>query len=297
MQVNAVMLLYSNSDVGGPFEERTREFAKFVSRNLKWSANKIDLFLAGKKYTAKPNPTSANLSQYVTYLEGGHVKTSTDFGLNMRLPNVEKRWQLRFSSYDEDKENRDLSQRRVRTQARPTDYGAAFQFFEKLGNIKTTFQPRVVLKNPVGINYILRFETVGEIKRFRVVPRVDFFADAGKGTGVYSSLEFQWEISRDSDLTWNNSQEYRDQENYYLVQHGFSYDHSVGYNKAIGGSVTTSYNNRQTYHLHSLDFSIDVTQTFYDQLVSASLSPFIGFGKGDHFKGKTGITFAMKVAF
>lgn len=279
------------------FEERSIEFSKFISQKLEQAAEKIDITLAGKKYTRKKNPSTINVTQYVTHLEDTGLTTSTDFGINLRLPNFEKRWQVRFSSYDEDKENRDLSQRRVRTRTRERDFGASFQFFETLGKIKTTFQPRLKLASPPTLSYILRFQSEAKGKNIRLVPRVDFFTDPDKGTGEFFSLDFQWEISKRSDLSLTSSEEYRDHENYFTTQHGISYDYSLTPARAIGGSYSLRSINRPSFGLDSMTVAGAYTQEILREVLKYSISPFLDFDKDYHFKGKAGITLNMEAVF
>ncbi|NJL26136.1 MAG: hypothetical protein HC902_13875, partial [Calothrix sp. SM1_5_4] len=94
------------------------EASDVVGKKIERTAERLDLALAGRRYTDKPNTTSVWAGQLVGWGEGGEVRTSTDFGINLKMPNVERRLQLRFSSFDEREESRDLTQRRVRTRPR-----------------------------------------------------------------------------------------------------------------------------------------------------------------------------------
>ncbi len=276
-------------------QDRALESTKYLSEKIEDVATSIDITLAGKKYTKKVNHSAINLSQLISYSEGGDTRLSTDFGVNLRLPNLEKRWQLRFASYDEEREDRDLSQRQVRTRARPREYGASFQFFQSLGKVKTTFQPRLEIRDPVEMSYVLRFESETNISKVRVVPRTDFFTDPEKGTGQFASVEFQYKLSARSDLRFYNNEEYRDFENYFTTQHGLSYDFSLSKVQAIGISAVATSNNRPTFHLQSFSFAVPFARELSRELLTFSLTPFIGFGKGEKFKGRTGISLYIEM--
>ena len=79
-------------------EKRAIRASKRLSERVEKAAHSIDMAIAGKKYTKQKNDSQVTLSQLVSHTEGGVLKNSTDLGVNLRLPNVEKRWQLRFSS-------------------------------------------------------------------------------------------------------------------------------------------------------------------------------------------------------
>ncbi|MGE0526025.1 MAG: hypothetical protein AB7P49_03100, partial [Bdellovibrionales bacterium] len=160
------------ADEDPTLRERALETTESISHQIQRAARQLDLVLAGKKYTDKENDSEIKISQLVTWSEGGQLRTSTDFGINLRLPNLEKRWQLRFSSFDEREEERNVRQRRIRTAPREQENGASFLFFyRELGNVKTTFQPRLELKDPLEMSYTLRFESSAEEGRLRLAPR------------------------------------------------------------------------------------------------------------------------------
>jgi hypothetical protein len=278
------------------FEQKVLDAGGYVSGKVDKVAEHIDLTLAGKKYTKKQNPTSVNVNQYVTWTEGD-IKTSTTFGLNLRLPNLERRWQLRFSSYDEEAENRDLQQKRVRTKAPERDYGAGLFFFQKLGNIKTTFQPRLELKDPLEVSYLLRFESSGQKGKVRLAPRVDLFADPQKGTGEFVSLELTVDLTEYLDLAFQNTEEYRERENFFSTQHGVSLDYSLTDTQAVGTGITTGSNNRPSFHLDSLVYSMSYAQVIYKDLLRYGLTPFLSFTKSHRFKGDPGISLTVSVTF
>ncbi|MGZ3724014.1 MAG: hypothetical protein ACXVA9_13820, partial [Bdellovibrionales bacterium] len=145
----SILLIFSVSAAASTLEEKARKASEKVQDEVQDLAEKLDLALAGKKYSKDANTSRINLSQLVSYTEGGKLVKGTDVGINLRLPNVEKRWQARFATYNEEQEERDMQQRRVRTAPRPRDPGASLFFFRKLGDIQTSFRPKLQLKNPL----------------------------------------------------------------------------------------------------------------------------------------------------
>src|SRR6266404_4454264 len=102
----SILLIFSFSSAASTLEQKARGVSEKVQDEVQYLAQKLDLMLAGKKYSTNANNTRINLSQLVSYTEGGKIAQSTDLGINLRLPNVEKRWQARFATYDEEQENR-----------------------------------------------------------------------------------------------------------------------------------------------------------------------------------------------
>src|SRR4051812_47737612 len=95
-----LLILLSSSlcfATGRPIEDRLLDAGDNLAVKVDKAAEALDITLAGKKYIKKPNPSSININQLVTWGEGGVIRKSTDFGFNLRLPNVERRFQLRFS--------------------------------------------------------------------------------------------------------------------------------------------------------------------------------------------------------
>lgn len=274
-------------------EQRAQEMTDSLAKHLGSTAESIDLLIAGKKYTTKANSSSASLTQLFNHAENGVFKKSTDFSLNLKLPNVERRWQLRFTSYNEEEENRDLTQQRVRTRPRERDYGTALLFFQKLGKVRTMFQPRLLLKDPLEMSYLLRFESDAKVRAIKINPRVDLYADPVKGTGEYASLEFNMDLNKRLNLSNQNTEEYREHDNYFSTQHGISLDYSLKEDEALGCSVTAGSNNNGHFHLDSLTVATAFSHQFSPDRFNVSLSPYIGFGKSVHFKGNVGVSLSF----
>lgn len=278
------------------FEDRVLGVGDSLEDKIGWGAEKIDIILAGRKYTKKKNESHLDINQTLTHTAGGRFSTSTDFGLNLRLPNIEKRWQLRFTSYDEERESRDLQQKRVRTRPRAREYNAGLLFFQRLGRVKTSFLPRLQLKDPLDVSYLLRFEYEAGTK-FKVIPRVDLFADPKKGTGEYASLEFRWEATNRLEWSLTSTEEYREKENFFTTQHSLGADYALNDHQGVGAAITGVSTNRPKMHLDTLTFSTGFANVIYRDRLSFSITPFLAFGKNVAFKGNPGISVAIDLNF
>lgn len=277
-------------------EDTARAGAKGISKAVQYTAEQIDLTLAGKRYTDHANDSRATVSQILTWSEGGQLQNSTDVGLNLRLPNVEKHWQLRFSTYDEEEEERNMNQRHVRTTARTKEYGTSLFFLQKLGDVRVGFQPKLQLKDPLIMSYVLRFESAAEAKRFRIAPKLELFADGVKGTGQYFALNFIFRPRQTIEWAIENEEEYRTLGHSFTTRHGLSFDYIYNmWNRFGTAFVATSENH--DFHLAALNYSLSYTHDIYKNLLSFTTSPFWGFAKADHFKGRVGISFNLSATF
>ena len=277
------------------FEQKAIDAAKSVGHGFDWMANKLDLYLAGKRYTRVKNDTSVNIRQTFRYEEGGLLRPSTDFGLNLRLPNVEKRWALRFASYDEEAEQRDLTERRAQTRPRPQEYSAGFVFFQKLGDISTSFQPQLQLKDPLEMKYTLRFESEAKNDRVRLVPKFQLFADPNRGTGEYFSAEVVVALDEFTDLSIENSEEYQGGQTLWRTQHGVAVDHELSDTRGIGASVSASSSTLNAYHLEGFTLAVTYGETLSKDLLRWRVTPYWAFSKGYAFKGRNGVTLSVEL--
>lgn len=272
--------------------------ADSLAKTIDKTAERIDVTLAGRKYTRKKNDSSISVKQLNIWSEGGRQQSSTSFGINLRLPNLEKRWQVRFSSYDEQEEARDQQERRFRTRPRENKLGAALLFFKKLGKVRTVFQPRLELKNPLAMSYVLRFESDAEAKPFHVTPRLDLFADPVKGTGEYFRLNFGFNLAEKWELTFLNDEEYRERTNFLNVNHGIAIDHALSDDKGLALSFITNWTNLGApYHLNQYTVSPAYAQELSEDRLRFVFATFLAFTKIEAFKGDAGASLQVEVIF
>ena len=290
----AAILTVPNAHAG--LEDTARKGAEGIRKAVQYTAEQIDITLAGKRYTDHANDSRATLSQLVNWTEGGVVRTSTDFGVNLRLPNVEKHWQLRFSTYDEEKEERNLTQRRVRNAPREREYGTSLFFLRKLGDVKITFQPRLQLKNPLDMSYVLKFTSAAAQKRFRIEPKLELFADATKGTGEYFSLAFVYQLRKTLELAFESEEEYTAKDHSFTTRHGLTLDYAHSKRDGFGTAVVVSSANHN-FHLTNITYNVQWSHIFYKDLLVSGLSPYLAFDKSNRFKGKAGISFILTALF
>lgn len=268
-----------------------------IRKAVKYTAEQIDVTLAGNRYTNHANDSRLTVSQAITSTEGGIIRNSTNLGVNLRLPNVEKHWQLRFATYDEEKEERNMVQRRVGNAPREREVATSLFFLRKLGDVKVTFQPKLQLKDPLDMSYVLRFDSDAEYKKvFRIEPKLELFADASKGTGEYFSLAFIYQIRKTLALAFESEEEYTSRDHSFTTRHGLTLDYAHSKTDGFGTALIASSANHN-FHLTGIVYNVSWSHVWYKDLLVSGLSPFISFDKSVAFKGKVGATFILTALF
>lgn len=257
----------------------------------------IDLFLVGKRVTKEKNKSSFRIDNTTTITETENFNNTSSIAIRPRFKNLEEFLQLKFTSYDEKEDGRGVENGYLRKTQRRKNYGATLGFFRKLGNVRTTFQPRIELQDPLKISHSLSFESVAEIKKFQMNPKIEFFADADKGTGVFQALNFNYEFGPIWDLTLINEGEYQEKIHKLLVTNGFAFGQQ--YNEKTGFTYSWILNsdNRERYHLGKHVVSVTWHQNIYKNILDIQLQPFLEFDKANRFKGKSGVIFNISINF
>jgi hypothetical protein len=278
-------------------ESSAEHIAKSISDTITREANWLDLFLAGKKYTTDRNQSSAELRQHLSWRDLSGYSNSTDVNLDIRLPNLEKRWALRFSSYDEGEEERDLLNAGVRLRPREKRPGAALVFAQELGNIKMNFQPRLLLKDPLVLNYILRIYSQAEKGPLKFNPQLQLFADAEKGTGELGSVDFGFQITRFTGVSFRSDEEYSDFENKFATNQSLSIGHALREDIGISLAGSAYSNNEPVFVLQSLNAAISFSHVLKAKRLSYAVSPYLDFPRGNAFHGIFGVSLEITVSF
>lgn len=267
-----------------------------IQTSVQSLAISLDSLLSGPGASMKEkNKTKATISQQVVHREEGRLETSTDFALNLRLPNLEKKWQLRFTSYDEEAEER----------ARPTPYspirrdkryGAGVGFFRNLGRVKVSFRPRLVLRDPLEMSYVLRFETSSKAGPFRLRVKTDLFADAEKGTGEYVEISGEIQAGK-TTFTTTHREEYKERGNEFSTGHSFTTEYPLTQSIGLYQVNSFSSSNRPEYHLTGIDVSAGFGQVIRPDRLYYSFGPSLNFSKSRRFKGEAAISLSASLVF
>lgn len=257
----------------------------------------IDLFLVGKRVSKEKNKSSFRIDNTTTVTETENFNNNTSLSIKPRLQNLEEFMQLKFTSYDENEETRGVESGYLRKTQRKKNYGATLGFIRKLGKVRTTFQPRITLQDPLKVAHSLEFESVAEHKKFQTNPKFELFADPDKGAGTFQAVNFHYEINPVYALTFINEGEYQEKIHKLLVTNGIILGQEYSEKTAFSYSWIFNSHNRERYHLDAHNVSVTWHQNIYRNILDFQLTPHINFEKIYRFKGRTGLIFNISINY
>ncbi len=285
------------SQPGQDWEESLIDDNRAISEWFDGMAEGLDLFLSGKKYTDRKNETRFTVETGFFYSEKEAFSDATSFNLNLRLPNVEEYWNLTFSTYDESQE-RSATQTTLRRSARERDYGARLGFFKKLGNVRTAFQPRLGFAGRFQISHSLTFESIAEQPHgYRVNPKLQFYADADRGVGVFQAFNLNFSLTRTWDITLIYEGDYEDRSHLFAVTHGFSLGQRLAINKVLNYGLYLNFSNDPNYQLAEYVAQISWNHMIYKNIFSYEIVPFVNFNRIYDYAGYGGGNVYLRIYF
>lgn len=273
-----------------------------LRKNIEWSemfdswAEGIDLFLVGKKVTKRENETSITLenSSFIKDRQGVH--NTSNVNANVRLPNVEDYWQLKFTTYDEQDDQRGVKRGNYRQNPRARNVGATVGLAQSLGPVKTIFQPRIELRNPLRVSHSLIFQSVADMKVWQFHPKLEFFANPDKGTGIYGAMNFNFILDETYSVIWINDGEYQEAENKLSVNNGFSLVQGITEKSSFSYNLFFNSHNRPNYHIEGCSISVAWSQLLYKNILDYQIIPTLDF-VAPEFIGATGLIFNINLNF
>jgi hypothetical protein len=268
-----------------------------VSNWLDRMAEKIDLFLVGKKVSTKKNETQVKIQSSSFSTEGHQVVNSFSFGFNPRFPNLEEFLQLKFTTNEDRNDPRKGVSESSNVHQTEKNYSTSSSLFKALGRVQTTFQPRISLGNPLKVSHSLNFEMAEKLKTTIINPKLEFFADADRGVGVYNALNFQFPLSSVFSLVLVNDGEYLDKEHTYTVNNGFSLGQIINDRVDFAYSLIFTSLNQPSYHLENYVFAFAWNEQYYKRILNLQFIPQLDFQKVNHYKGSAGFTFNITLIF
>lgn len=292
--------IFSTQETNPPHETWTERLIKGNIAISNWFdsiAEGIDVFLAGKQLTQKKNKSKVRLENLTQSTEGKEITNAFSLGVALRLPNLEEYWQVKFTSYDELEEKRRSQTSYLRQSSREENYGASVGIFRKLGNIRTAFQPRVELRDPVRVSHSLSFESVADMKSYSINPKLELYAVADKGTGLFTALNFNFKLTKRYSLTLVNTADYISQQHLQNVTNGFSFEQVLTDKTAMSYGTNFLSNNRPHYHLEGFSFFFSWNQILYKNILDYSLTPHWDFFREDSWHGRAGIALVVGLSF
>jgi len=286
-----------------PEVEENKWEKAFIQGNInisEWfdsAAEGLDLFIVGKRVTKKKNESKFRIENITTSSEGKAVVNSWGLSVNPRLPNLEEYWHLKFATYDEREDQRNAKNAYLKQTPRQNNYGATVGVFKKLGNIRTAFQPRIELQDPLRVSHSLMFESVADQKTYEINPKIEFWATPDRGVGTFQALNFNFHISKAWGLTLINQGDYEERTHVYTVTNGASLGHSINDKAGYAYNLFFISNNRTEYHLVSYNISVAYSEIIYKRIMDFQIIPNLDFQEAVSFKGVAGITVIFNFNF
>ncbi|MEZ0393185.1 MAG: hypothetical protein ACAH59_13270 [Pseudobdellovibrionaceae bacterium] len=276
---------------------------RFVNSNIAISewfdgvAESLDLFLAGRKLTTRKNESNVMMESSVFLREGNQPDNSNSINADLRLPNVEEYWQVKFSTYDESKEKSALQKSELRKTARVRDPGATLGVFRRLGNVRTSFQPRIALTAPIKVSHSLAFESIADLVDYQVNPKLEFFANPDDGTGIFVAFNMNFILTKVFSLAVFNDSEYFERTHLNNVTNGLSLGQSLTKKTSFSYNLFFSSNNQPNYHLESYNLALTWHHLVYRNILRYNISPNIEFPEDQGFRAVPGIAVNLILQF
>lgn len=285
--------------VGPPKEtvqEKIIQSNKSISNWFYSTAESLDLFLVGKKMSDVKNPTSVRIENTTYSTEGKEVENTANIGINLRLPNVEEYFQLKFTNYDEPDDKRGVSKNYTRPN-QERNYGTSLSFFRSFGNIRTAFQPRFEFKNTFNLSHSLSFESDGRAGGFNLDPKIEFYALADRGAGIFSRCNFSKQINETYSFAFINDSNYEEKLHLFSVTNGISFGQVVAETKFLNYSWLFNSINRPNYNLNSYVLAVTWKELLLNRIFEYRVTPHLDFEKDRQFKGAAGISISLALIF
>lgn len=270
---------------------------KVISKEIDKLAEKIDLYAANAKYADKDNKTTLKLISNFSIREGGQSVYSPQVGVKLNLPNLQEKLQLRFTTYNEDQEERGINESRYKSIPNERNYGTSLALFQELGDIAVEFRPRLEFTDKLQTSYLFKFTSEAEIGGFTIDPEVQLFARSDTGTGQFVSLNFDYSIDQENLVSLINEEQYTDGDNTLTTNHGFRWDHIYSKDTSQQTRLIFESNNRATYHLERYVLSSTLGHKLYNNILHYAVTPVLTFEKTKSFHPETGLDFRFEIIF
>jgi len=277
---------------------------KLIQRNIEISewvdsaADTLDLFLVRqKRITRRRNESSFRIENTTVSSEGQDPFNRTTYNFNLRLPNVERYWQLKFTSYDERDENRGVRRSYLKQSPRQENYGATVGLFKQLGKVRTSFEPRIELQDPLKITHSITFKSVASFEKFRINPELEFFASSTRGVGTFQAINFNIPLSKTKSITLINQGEYLERTHLYSVTNGISMGHALSKRRALAYTLLFDSRNEPHYRLQAYNFSVAWSEILYRRILDYQIVPNVDFNRARNYRALLGLTLAINLNF
>ena len=278
------------------FEQDMLETNRGIGLWFDQMADNVDLFLVGHRVTTKPNNSRIVFENTTYSRETSNLTNLTNISFNPAFPNLEKYWNLKFTTYDDTAISRGDEKGYARATPRQ-NYAATVGLFRKFDDVRVAYEPRIEIRGEPQLSHFLTFDTVADYGWFRFNPKLRPFASSIDGTGAFQALNFNFDVSPTYTFTWLNEGEYEDKYTLYSVTNGFSLAHPLTDTTAISYGISFYSNNKPVYHLDAYSISFTWSEVIYKNVMDYQITPHIDFTQAEEFRGFVGLIFGFRVYF
>ncbi|MCB0347494.1 MAG: hypothetical protein KDD37_01600, partial [Bdellovibrionales bacterium] len=268
-----------------------------ISGELDKTATIIDHFFTGRVITKEENETNLVITNYIDWLDSSNIKYKPRIDLNLHLPNLEKKWKLHFTSYDEDSQSRGINKNRLKTSAPRERYGASVVLLEKIGKVNVTFRPKLEIKSTVTTSFLLRFERKKDLGKIIFKPRLEFFGKADTGTGQFVAINWDIPLNDIFTLFFINEEQYENTNHLLSVTHGLGISHPYNDSMSQTYGLNFEYGRRPAYHLERYTFASSFRHQWYRDVLHYSFTPYVVWDEEKRFSGTFGINVLIHFIF
>ena len=297
VQSNDELWLADETEPEETFEQRFIRSNIAITEWFDGTAEGIDLFLVGKKISKRKNNTHLKVANSTFALDGEGTQNRTSISVDLKLPNLEEYWQLKLSSFDEAEASRSAQTGYLRNTPQETKHGASVGLFRRWGNVRTAFQPRVELTDPLKVSHSLSFESIADFKTFEANPKVEFYATPDKGAGIDTAFNWNFIVTKRVSFTLINNWDYQEKIHTLSAGNGFSFGQLIDRANTMSYGLLFFSNNRDNYHLEGYSFSVGWSHLIYKKILDFQLIPHLDFNRDKDFRGAAGLIFNLNLNF
>ncbi len=279
------------------FENRMIKKNKIISGELDKTATILDHFFTGGVNTDDKNETDLTITNRLDWVDGSDITYKPNVSISLHLPNLEKKWKLRFTSYDEDSQERGINKNRLKNTAPEEKYGVSLILLQKLGKLDVTFRPKVEFKDTVTTSFLLRFERKKQVGRLLFKPRLEFFGRSDTGAGQFAAINWDIPLGKIFTLSFLNEEQYENTNHLLSVTHGLALSHPYNDSMSQSYSLNFEYGRRPAYHLERYTFASSFSHRWYQNIIHYSFTPYLIWSEDRSFSGKLGISMSFDFIF
>ena len=185
----------------------------------------------------------------------------------------------------------------MRQQPQEERYGATLGLFQKVGDLRASFQPRIELTDPLQVSHSLSLATIVQFARFSLNPKVELFAKPDLGVGFFGALNAQTDLSKKFSLTFVNEGEYQEKIHKLSVTNGLVLGQMITDETALSYSAMVISHNREVYHVNHYSLAVSWNQLIYRRVLDYQVTPHIDFYDLHDFKPTAGLAVQVRLHF